>query len=204
MGKDFGALSVVFFSKNKKRKKLKLFLLSIILIMLSAVTIVFIKYRQVMDTHSNLMPIIQGKANIAIGKVHQTATRDGIKEWSLEASSARYVDTEKIAIFEDLFVTFYLKDEQEVHLTADQGRLQTDSNNIEVAGNVEVKNDRYRLLTENLHFEHEKRVISSKVPVKIFGDFFDLSANAITLELNTKNASLDGNVVGTFNEKIRL
>ena len=89
-------------------------------------------------------------------------------------------------------------------MTADQGRLQTDSNNIEVMGNVVVKNARYKLLTENLHYDHEKRVIFSLVPVKITGDFFNLSANAMNLELNTENASLDGNVVGIFNEKIRL
>jgi hypothetical protein len=131
VGNNSEAVLVVFFTQNKKLNKLKLLLISIILVTFGAITVVFLKYRQVLDAPGNLLPIVQSDANIAIGKVQQTATRDGIKEWSLEASSARYVDADKLAVFKDLFVTFYLKDKQEVYLTASQGTLRTDSNNIE-------------------------------------------------------------------------
>lgn len=194
----------MFFTQNKQLNKVKLLLVAIILVTVGAITVVFLKYRQVLNAPGNLLPVVQGDASIAIGKVKQTATRDGVKEWSLEASSARYVDTEKLAIFQDLFVTFYLKDAQEVYLTANQGTLRTDSNNIEVTGSVVVRNGPYQLATENLKYEHDKRMISTKVPVKITGDFFDLSASAMTLDLNTNKTFLKGNVVGTFNESVKL
>ncbi|MFC1828464.1 LPS export ABC transporter periplasmic protein LptC [Thermodesulfobacteriota bacterium] len=194
----------MLFTKNKKTNKLKILLISIILIALGAVTFVFVNYRQVLDTPKNLMPIIQSKANIAVGQVHQTATRNGIKEWSLEASSAQYHNADKLAVFQDLSVTFYLKEENRAYLTARQGTLKTDSNNIEVTGDVEVKNDDYRLNTERLHYEHEHRRITTNVPVKITGDFFDLSANTLLLNLNNNKALLEGNVVGIFDDTFRL
>lgn len=194
----------MFFTKNKKLNKLKLLLISIILVTFGAMTVVFLKYRQVLDAPGELLPVIQSHANIAIGKVQQTATRDGIKEWDLEAGSAHYVDADKLAVFKDLSVTFYLKDRQEVYLTANQGTLRTDSNNMDITGNVVVKNDRYTLSTENLRYEHGKHIIYSNVPVKIAGGFFNLSAGAMTLDLNTKKTDLNGNVVGMFNEKIDL
>lgn len=194
----------MFFTQNKKLNKLKLLLLSIILVTFGIITVVFLKYRQILDDPGKLLPVIQSHANIAIGKVQQTATRDGIKEWDLEAVSAHYVDADKLAVFQDLSVTFYLKDREEVHLTANQGTLRTDSNNIDITGNVVVKNDRYTISTENLHYEHGKHIIYTNVPVKITGGFFDLSAGAMTLDLNTKKAALNGNVVGTFNETIEL
>ncbi|MFH2219382.1 MAG: LPS export ABC transporter periplasmic protein LptC [Pseudomonadota bacterium] len=194
----------MFFTKNKKLNKLKLLLLSIILVTFGTITVVFLKYRQVLDAPGTLLPVIQSHANIAVGKVQQTATRDGVKEWDLEAGSAHYVDADKLAVFQDLSVTFYLKDRQEVYLTANQGTLRTDSNNIDITGNVVVKNDRYTISTEKLHYEHGKHIIFTNVPVKITGGFFDLSAGAMTVDLNTKKAALNGNVVGTFNETIEL
>ncbi|MBW2193730.1 MAG: LPS export ABC transporter periplasmic protein LptC [Deltaproteobacteria bacterium] len=174
------------------------------MITLSAVVFVFVNYRQVLNAPKNLMPIIQSKANIAIGEVHQTATRDGIKEWSLKASSAQYHNTDKLAVFQDLSVIFYLKDENRAYLTARQGTLKTDSNNIEVTGDVEARNDDYKLNTERLHYEHEHRLVTTNVPVQITGDFFDLSANTMLLDLNTNKALLEGNVVGIFDDTSRL
>ena len=62
-----------------------------------------------------------------LGKVHQTATRDGVKEWDLVAGSAEYNDAENQVEFKDVAATFFLKDNQEVSLNADRGVLQTDS-----------------------------------------------------------------------------
>jgi LPS export ABC transporter protein LptC len=190
--------------KNNNPKKLKLFLLSVIIITLGAVFTVFVVYRQVTDKEDNLFADIQNKASISIGKVHQTATRNGIIEWSLDAASVDYIDKRNRAIFKDLSVTFYLKDKSEVYLTANQGNLKTDSNDIEVSGNVVVKNGTYRLNTENLHYKHKKRIIFSKVPVKITGNLFDLVADSMFLNLNTNKTLLKGKVEGTLNEKITI
>ena len=190
--------------KNNNPKKLKLFLLSVILITLGVILSIFLGHRRSYDKENQIVSDVQSKANISIGKVHQTATRNGIKEWNLDAASVEYIDKSNQAIFQDLSVTFYLKDKTKVYLTANQGILETESNDIEVLGNVVVKNEYYSLKTENLHYKHNSRIIFSKVPVKISGNSLDFVADSMSLNLITNKTLLQGRVKGTLNEKITL
>lgn len=143
-------------------------------------------------------------ANISIGKVHQTSTRNGIVEWRLDAASMNYFAEKSQSLFQDLFVTFYLKDRTEINLTADEGVLKTASKNMRVSGHVVVKNKNYQLETEKLDYNHSKRIISARVPVKIIGDSFALTADSMSLDLKTKLTVLEGNVKGTLSEKFIL
>jgi len=194
----------MFFAENKNPKKLKFLLLSVILISVGIILAIFIGYRRVLNKHDRFIPTIKSKANISIDKVHQTATKNGIKEWSMDAGSARYIDVKKQAIFQDLSVTFFLKDKRKVYLTAYQGVLKTDSNNLEVSGNVIVKNENYRLITESLHYDRSKRILFSKVPVKITGASSNLVADSMSFDLNTNKTLFKGNISANFDENITL
>ena len=90
------------FIKNIYRKKLKLFLISFILLTFGVILTVFLQYRRVLDKNDISVSIGQSKASISIGMAHQTATRDGRTEWSLDAASADYMDTKNQAVFKDL------------------------------------------------------------------------------------------------------
>ena len=190
--------------KNTKNKRLKIFLVAIIFLSLGVISAVFIGYRLILNKEDKFISSLHSKANISIDKVYQTATRDGIKEWSLEAKSAYYIDATKQANLQDVIVTFFLKDGGKVYLTADQGILKTDSNDIEVTGDVVVRNETYRLTTKKLNYEHTKRIIFSKVPVEIVGDSLNLAADSMSFDLNTKKTMLEGNVKGSFSENIML
>ena len=192
------------FVKNHNHKKLKLFLLSIIFVALGVTLTVFVSHRRILEKEENIVSGIQSKANISIGKVNQTATRNGIKEWSLDATSVNYIAKKNQAIFQDLSITFYLKDKTEVYLTANKGILKTDSNDMELFGNIVVKNSKYRLKTENLFYRHNKRIIFSKVPVKVTGAAFDLAADSMSLNLNTNKTMFEGKVEGILSESVRL
>ena len=192
------------FIKNTYRKKLKFFLISLIFLTFGVILIVFLQYRHVLEKNDISVSIGQSKANISIGKAQQTATRNGRKEWSLEAASADYMDKNSQAIFKDLSVIFYLKDETEVYITANQGILKTDSNDMEIYGNVVVRNKDYKLICDNLYYKHDKRILFSKVPVNITGDSFEIVADSMSLNLNTNKALFEGKVRGTFSEHFTL
>ena len=181
-----------------KIKKLSIILLIVILLAIGTVVTVFIGYRQVSNAPELLLSSIKDGANLSLGKIRQTATRDGKKEWSLEAGSAHYIENENKAVLKDLFITYYLKDNKEVYLNADQGILNTETNDIEFSGNVVVRNEEYKLKTEKLDYQHERRFISSDVPVHILGDDADVTANSLTYDLNADKIVLTGNVVATI------
>ncbi|UCD33525.1 MAG: LPS export ABC transporter periplasmic protein LptC [Desulfobacterales bacterium] len=152
----------------------------------------------------NIVSNFEDKALISIGKVHHTATRNGITEWRLDAASMNFFAEKKQSLFQDLSVTFYLKDRTEVYLTADQGVLKTGSNDMSVRGNVVVDNGFYQLKTENLHYYHDKHIITSKAPVKITGDSLFLAADAMFLDLNTTATVFQGHVKGILSDNFGL
>lgn len=195
--------SMTIITMNNK-KKLKFFLISIIFISLGVVSAVFVGYRHISDKEDNLISNIRSKANISIGKAHQTATRNGITEWNLDAASVDYINTKNQAIFHDLALNFFLKDKTNVYIKADRGILNTDSNDMKIFGNVVVENGSYLLKCDNLYYKHNGRIIFSETPVNITGDLFNLVADSMSLDLNTNRSIFEGKVAGTLRERIPL
>ncbi len=195
--------SMTIITMNNK-KKLKFFLISIIFISFGVVSAVFVGYRHISDKKDKLVSNIQSKANISIGKAHQTATRNGITEWNLDAASVDYINTKNQAIFHDLALNFFLKDKTNVYIKADRGILNTDSNDMKIFGNVVVENGSYLLKCDNLYYKHNGRIIFSETPVNITGDLFNLVADSMSLDLNTNRSIFEGKVAGTLRERIPL
>jgi LPS export ABC transporter protein LptC len=181
------------------RKKLKLFLFFSIIFIIGIVVATFAN-RRAADVDDTEAPLRQNDAGMAIGRVHQTATREGVTEWSLDAASVKYLEDQKKALLREVSITFFLKDGNQVHLTAEEGVLATDSKDIEVSGNVVVKHQDYRLKTERLRYEHEKRLLFCEVPVKISGEHFELEADAMSVDLNQKSAWFEGHVNGNISQ----
>lgn len=190
--------------RRNKTKNISLILLAIIIVTVGTIVAVFIGYRQISNTPELVIASIKEGVNLSIGKIHQTATRDGRKEWSLEASSADYLESDKKVILKELVVTFFLENGSEIHLQADRGTLQTDTNDIEFSGHVVVKNNDYRLQTERLNYQHHPRIIFSNAPVHISSDSAELSADSISYDLNDNKIVLSGKVETTIMERFAL
>ncbi len=184
-------------------KTIKIFLISIIVVTVSVIIGYYIGRRHTFSGPEELVSAIKNDASISIDKVHQETTRDGIKEWSLDASSAQYIIQKKQAIFNELSATYFLKGNKQIYLTADKGILDTESSNIEIIGNVVVKNEDYSLNTDVLYYDHENRKIYSKTPVKIFDGKSSLMANSMSIDLNTNHLTFDG-VRGEFTGDMSL
>jgi LPS export ABC transporter protein LptC len=194
MGRNRRTVFVMLRNRSKRTQKISLILLAIIILVISTVVAVFIGYRRMANTPELLIASIKEGTNLSIGKIRQTATRDGRKEWSLEANSADYIESEKKVILKDLLVTFFLENGSEVYLEADQGTLQTETNDIEFSGHIVVKNDDYRLQTERLNYQHNPRIIYSDAPVQISSDRAELSADSISYDLKDNKIVLSGKV----------
>jgi LPS export ABC transporter protein LptC len=185
-------------------KNLKIVILSVILIIFGIIVAIFMNYRKMLDRSDISLSSFKQDAQLSLNRVRQIATRNGIKEWRLDAGSAQYNNESKQALLEDLSVTFFLQDGRQLDMTAKEGSVKTDSNDITASGNISVVFGQYRMNTESLHYEHGRRVISAQTPVRIQGDSFDLTADTMSFDLNTKRTALTGNVRGIFVEKIQL
>ena len=189
---------------QRKTRKIKITMVALMVIVAGILVSVFVDYRKVLDkVDTSFLPENTG-ATLSLKRLRQTATRDGIMEWSLDAGSAQFVDGKKQAILKDLSVTFYPKDGQPVFVTADEGILKIDSNDIEASGNVVVKREGYRLDTDSIQYEHSRRMIHARRPVKITAEAFDLAADAMSFELDSKKTQFRGNVRGAIRDYISL
>lgn len=185
-------------SAYKKPRKLKIVLLVVIGLVLATVVAVFVGYRRVVSAPELVIDSLKSGADMSIGKIHQTSTRDGRLEWSLDASSAHYIENKKAVVFKDISVIFYLKDNQKVFLTADSGTLNTASNNIAVSGNVVIQNQDYKMTTERLKYRHTERLIIAKKRINISSSAGKIAADALRFDLNTNDVELTGDVQSLF------
>jgi LPS export ABC transporter protein LptC len=182
--------------------RIKLFLFVVIGVTIGVLAAIFIGYRMLRSDPQKLISTIQHKASLSIGKVHQVSTRDGIKEWSLDATSAHVVDETRKLMLEDITVVYFLKDGQEVQLKAEKGYLKTDSSDIEVERNVVVTFQDYRLESDILQYNHGRRLLASKKPVKLFGTSSTLTADAMFFDLDRNTITFQGNIEVIFREDI--
>jgi LPS export ABC transporter protein LptC len=190
--------------KKKNPQTLRNVLVLIIVSIIGIVTVVYVNYRKISANPEKLITIFKPGVDMTIDEIHQTATRNGRKEWQLDATSAQYIDSQKKVRLDNLGMIFFLEDQQQVQLTADSGTLETESQNVSVKGQVELRNKDALLNTDELHYRHAKRFIFSETPVTISGDDFQLSAERMTLDLSKRKAVLKGSVRVTFNEDISL
>lgn len=171
---------------------------------LGTIVTVFVSYRHILDKPGIPVTSFNNDAQMSIDRVHQTATKNGKKEWNLDARSAQFNHEKKQALLKDLSVIFFLENGKQVRVTADQGILKTDTNDIEASGNVVVNYEEYRLNSERVRYQHQKGIISTLTPVQISGNAFQLMADTMLFDMNTNRALLKGNVKGTFSENIQL
>jgi LPS export ABC transporter protein LptC len=85
-----------------------------------------------------------------------------------------------------------------VYLNAEQGILNTETNDIEFSGDVVIRNEDYRLTTEQLNYVHGRRFIYTDVPVNISGRDAELSADSATFDLEANKIVLTGHVASVI------
>ncbi|GBC62628.1 LPS export ABC transporter periplasmic protein L ptC [Desulfonema ishimotonii] len=181
-----------------KSKKIRAALCLIIVLSLGGVWSVFAGYRRMMNSAGTMTAAVGDGADMAISRIHQTATRDGVTEWRLDAASASLINARAQAVFQTPSVTFFLEDQRQIVLTAQKGAVDTESNDINVTGQVVMKNGGYRLETDALRYRHDARIFLSDTPVKLTGKSFDLSADGASFDITSQQVVFKGNVKGTF------
>lgn len=183
----------------KSRRIIQYTLIAFAALSVVALGTVFIQFKNEQAQPVQL-PKSATKALMRLAKIHQTATREGKVEWELDAESAQLETQSGRMILKMPTIEFYMQDGQKAHLTAELGVLDTHSNDMQVNGNVRLKNDRYTLLTEALVYDHDDRTLTSEKPIFIKSNAFDLRADKMTYNLDSNLAQFDGQVEGTLSE----
>ena len=185
---------ITFHRLISSRRKITIALSVFSLISTGIIAGIFIKNRYLSQYPVKLITSIHQNASLAIGNVHQVSTREGTKEWILDARSAHVVDESKQLMLEDVTVVYFIKNGEEVRLTASRGILKTETNDIEVTGQVILTYSNFTLETEQMNYDHNRRVLFSATPVKIMGDAASLTADSMKYDLTANQTWFQRNV----------
>ncbi|SLM27434.1 conserved exported hypothetical protein [Desulfamplus magnetovallimortis] len=186
---------------NKARIK-KIKLISITLLCIILVGLAGTYYIEKLTSKDNIIENIKidSEATLALKFMKHTSSRNGIREWILEADSARHIKNEALAILKKIRLTFFLDDGKKLYATADEGTMSTLSHDITLSGNVNLEYMETLLKTEQLHYEKKSHIIYSNVHVTITNKTSVIKADTITYNLTTNQIILEGHVKGFFSE----
>jgi lipopolysaccharide export system protein LptC len=67
-----------------------------------------------------------------------------------------------------------------------------------------VDNGTYRFETRSLNYFHQSRQLHTDDPVNVSGEWFTLSADALSVDLNAQKSEFKGNVKGILSEDMLL
>lgn len=134
-------------------------------------------------------------ADLKLDRVHYTETREGVKEWELEAASAVYFKGEEIVALEKVRATFYGKEQENYVLVGEKGRFHTRTKVIEVYDGVKIDSSSgYHLRTRSLEYRSEKRELWTSDPVAMEGPDLRVEGGGMIVELNHRRVKVFGGV----------
>ena len=143
---------------------------------------------------------IESAATLSLKKVHHKATKNGVKQWDLTADTANYYKEKKEIRFHQINVLFFLKNKENITLTANQSTLYTETNDMHIYGDIIAISENGTLKTETLQYTENQHIISGNLPVELAGQTFKINADGMILYLDTKRTEFLGNVKGEFIE----
>lgn len=138
-------------------------------------------------------------ADLKLDRVHYTETREGMKEWELEAASAVYYREQNTLALEKVRATFYGKNQETYVLVGEKGRYNTQTKVIEVYDGVKVDSSLgYQLRTQGLRYQADQRELSTSDPVEMKGPDMQVEGVGMVVELNRQCLRILGGVTTTL------
>ncbi len=178
--------------------RLRIILLCAMGLLLVGLAAGLLKYQRLKEEPETALSLLGEKSNVSLDTIHHVATRDGVKEWVLDAQTVQYQAAEKKTILKGVSVTFFLKDGRTVHLTGNDGVLFTNTTDMELSGNIVVQSGSHELKTEKLYYDHKARSVSTNTPVMVEGDGVYLSGNNMKFSFKDQQGAVWGNIRAVF------
>lgn len=138
-------------------------------------------------------------ADLQLQRVKYTETREGVKEWELEALSVGYFQEEGTIICEKVKATFYGPNKVYYTLIGEKGKFNTKSKIIEVFAGVNVDSSNgYHLRTESLKYLADKKELVTDDFVEMQGPQFLVKGQGLVVDLEQQRVRILNQVSTTF------
>jgi len=146
-----------------------------------------------------LLKVMSERVDLQVRNVRLTEVGDSGMKWEIMADTARYQKKENQAFLEKLTIKLVTKEGRTFMMTGDQGRLNTESRDMEIEGNVEIVSDsKDRFKTDRLRYSNATKLIETEGPVVMENKGIRVSGVGMTLSLEEKKMTLLSQVRASF------
>lgn len=182
-------------NRAEKKRLLKGVSIAAIVIILAAVGLSYVISSYIKGALNEMQTeFIDTDADVALGRIDQTSTRNGRVEWRLTADVATYDRNAELMKLTSVMVYFYPKNGAPATLTADRGSFQSAAQNFSVNDNVVVKTSEYEMRTSELLYLKEQDTLIANQPLVITSGDSRLEADSMLLEVENQKLFMEGNV----------
>ncbi len=186
---------------STSRNRLKIILILILIFIVSGLCAIYFYEKFSSETILIKHLKVDSKASLVLNTMHQTSIKNGIKEWTIDASSAKLLKNRNKAVLQNVSIIFFMKNSKKVRLSSKHGILYTKTHNMTFSDHVNAKYNGYILKTDTLHYDQKRHIIYSTDHVSIQNNDSVINGDSLFIDLNRGITLIKGNVKGVFNEK---
>jgi LPS export ABC transporter protein LptC len=130
-------------------------------------------------------------ADLKLDRLIYTETKEGKKEWELEAASASYFKDKGTVVLNKVKATFFGKNQETYVLVSEKGMLNTVTKAIEVYEGVKIDtSDGYQVRTASLKYLAESRELSTPDRVVLSGPQMQVEGVGLVLDLDKQRVRI--------------
>ncbi|MEN6438364.1 MAG: LPS export ABC transporter periplasmic protein LptC [Syntrophobacter sp.] len=139
-------------------------------------------------------PIISD-SEMKLTEIEFTEMEQGKRLWTLHAAEATYYQDRQRTALKTVHMTFYLDNDEEVHLESREGIFNTVSKNVQLREDVRAKLPRgYVVTTERVNYNHSLRTVSSDKRIHLTGPGAQIQGNTWEYKINDRMGTANGEI----------
>jgi len=148
---------------------------------------------------NGMLKIISGNADLQVKNFHYTEVGDSEGVWEIKADRAQYFKNKSSASFVNVRVKLIASDGGIYVMTGDEGKLNTESRDIEVHGNVVVISDSSdRLESDDMKYAHKDKRIYTDSDVMMDNQTIKVKGRGLSILIRDKSLSIFSHVEATI------
>ncbi len=150
-----------------------------------------LRARKASEAVEKLRDFSTGGADMQLKKVRFVEDKQGQKTWELEAESVQQYQEQNVMVLEDVKVTFYAKEGRIIHLTGKQGKVDQNTKNVDLLGDVVLtSSDGYQLKTHSASYRHSEKIVCTSDPVEIDGEQIRLTGKGMLVDVEARTIKI--------------
>ncbi len=176
---------------RKMRLNNKVIAYSSIVFIFIIIVIVFQFGKDSEITGKKAIKIVMDKADLEVRSVHYTDVGDSEAKWDMRADTARYLKDSNSVIFKNVKIHLVLDSGIEFNMTGDNGKLKTDTKNVEMWGHVRVDSNKgEHFAADHISYLSSEKKLYTDSPVEMENAYMKLRGRGMSFSIANRELHL--------------